>query len=177
MRSSNTARSVRVLRSQCATWRSAVREHPRHPAERAYHYIGFDLYCSLLKQAVAQLKGDKVQSRLEVIVRLDFVALREAEFALHEEKAPAFLPTSYIAESQPRIQAYRRLNEITTQPELDALRKAWRDRFGRLPEAAENLLLLTELKISAFRAENHDGGGAGGSPDADSQRPPHPDRR
>jgi transcription-repair coupling factor (superfamily II helicase) len=29
------------------------------------------------------------------------------------------------------------------------LRKAWRDRFGRLPKAAENLLLLTELKISA----------------------------
>jgi transcription-repair coupling factor (superfamily II helicase) len=29
------------------------------------------------------------------------------------------------------------------------LRKTWRDRFGRLPEAAENLLRLTELKISA----------------------------
>jgi transcription-repair coupling factor (superfamily II helicase) len=111
--------------------------------------IGFDLYCSLLKQAVSKLKGEKVQSRLEVLLRLDFIALREAEFAARENKAPAFLPTSYIAESQPRIQAYRRLNEVTTQPQLDALRKTWRDRFGRLPVAAENLLLLTELKISA----------------------------
>jgi transcription-repair coupling factor (superfamily II helicase) len=111
--------------------------------------IGFDLYCSLLKQAVAKLKGEKVHSRLEILLRLDFIALREAEYAAHEGKAPAFLPTSFIAESQPRIQSYRRLNEVTTQPELDALRKAWRDRFGRLPNAAENLLLLTELKISA----------------------------
>src|SRR5437763_2285798 len=41
--------------------------------------IGFDLYCQLLKQAVAQLKGDKAPLRLEVDVRLDFVATNEAE--------------------------------------------------------------------------------------------------
>jgi transcription-repair coupling factor (superfamily II helicase) len=40
--------------------------------------IGFDLYCSLLKQAVAKLKGEKVHSRLEIILRLDFIALRES---------------------------------------------------------------------------------------------------
>ena len=41
--------------------------------------IGFDLYCQLLKQAVAQLKGEKAPLRLEVEVRLDFVASNEAE--------------------------------------------------------------------------------------------------
>jgi transcription-repair coupling factor (superfamily II helicase) len=112
--------------------------------------IGFDLYCSLLKQAIAKMKGEKVRARLEVGLRLDFIIQREAEFAVEPDgKAPAFIPVSYIAESQPRIQAYRRLNEITTQEQLDALRKTWRDRFGRMPESAENLLLLTELKISA----------------------------
>ena len=35
--------------------------------------VGFDLYCQLLKQAVAQLKGEKARLRLEVDVRLDFV--------------------------------------------------------------------------------------------------------
>jgi transcription-repair coupling factor (superfamily II helicase) len=159
--------------------------------------IGFDLYCSLLRQAVSKLKGEKVRPRLEVILRTDFVVLREAEWsggkgegrkakgdgATSEEAAaaslatrnrrgwqpavtpslqpspfafrpspstaPAFLPTAYIAESQPRIQAYRRLAEVTTQEQLDALRKTWRDRFGPLPQAAENLLALTEIKLAA----------------------------
>ncbi|HET6409155.1 MAG TPA: TRCF domain-containing protein, partial [Chthoniobacteraceae bacterium] len=96
------------------------------------------------------MKGEKVRARLEATLRFDFIALREAEFAVDPDgKAPAFIPVSYIAESQPRIQAYRRLNEINTQEQLDALRKTWRDRFGRMPDSAENLLLLTELKISA----------------------------
>ena len=42
--------------------------------------VGFDLYCQLLKQAVAQLKGERVQPRVEVNLRLDFVAATEAEF-------------------------------------------------------------------------------------------------
>src|SRR5581483_9204462 len=46
-------------------------------------------------------------------------------------------------------QAYRRLAEVTTQEQLDTLRKTWRDRFGPLPEAAENLLVMTEIKLAA----------------------------
>jgi transcription-repair coupling factor (superfamily II helicase) len=65
------------------------------------------------------------------------------------EKAPAFLPGSYIAEAQPRIQAYRRLAEVNSQEQLDNLRKIWRDRFGPLPDAAENLLVMTEIKLAA----------------------------
>ena len=42
------------------------------------------------------------------------------------------------------------LSEVTTQEQFDALRKTWRDRFGRMPAAAENLLLLTAIKISAM---------------------------
>src|SRR5207247_7726201 len=64
-------------------------------------------------------------------------------------QAPAFLPTSYIAETQARIAAYRHLNELSTQDALDKLRKDWRDRFGRFPEAVENLLTLAELRISS----------------------------
>src|SRR2546429_1049922 len=42
--------------------------------------VGFDLYCQLLKQAVAQLKGKKPRFRLDVDFNLDFVAPNEAEF-------------------------------------------------------------------------------------------------
>ena len=37
--------------------------------------VGFELYCQLLKQSIAALKGEKVQPRLEVQTRLDFLAL------------------------------------------------------------------------------------------------------
>src|SRR5438046_9078151 len=43
--------------------------------------VGFDLYCQLLRQAVAQLKGQKPKLRLDVDVRLDFVVTNEAAFA------------------------------------------------------------------------------------------------
>jgi transcription-repair coupling factor (superfamily II helicase) len=116
--------------------------------------VGFDLYCQLLKQAVAQLKGERARGRIEVEVRLDFVATNEAEFiqAGPETRVPAFIPTSYVTDPTLRIQAYRALAEITTREQLDRLRKEWRDRFGKFPVAVDNLLLLTEIKLSAARA-------------------------
>ena len=114
--------------------------------------IGFDLYCGLLRQAIAKLKGERTRPRVEVVLRLDFVVQREPEFLGKERRktwAPAFLPASYIAETQPRIAAYRHINEIIAQESLDKLRKEWRDRYGRFPEAVENLLTLGEIKISA----------------------------
>ncbi|MGH2578639.1 MAG: helicase-related protein, partial [Actinomycetota bacterium] len=41
--------------------------------------VGFDLYCQLLKQSISSIKGEKVKPRLEVQVRLDFLALNAAE--------------------------------------------------------------------------------------------------
>ena len=114
--------------------------------------VGFDLYCALLRQAIAKLKGERGRHRIEVEVRLDFVVTREAEYAGKEKSAvfaPAFIPVSFIGETQSRIGAYRRLNQIASRDSLDALRKEWRDRYGRMPQAVENLLLLSEIKLSA----------------------------
>jgi transcription-repair coupling factor (superfamily II helicase) len=41
--------------------------------------VGFDLYCQLLKQSVAALKGEKVKPRVEVQARFDFLALNPGE--------------------------------------------------------------------------------------------------
>jgi transcription-repair coupling factor (superfamily II helicase) len=143
--------------------------------------IGFDLYCQLLKQAVAKMKGEKVKPRVEVVLRMDFVITNEAEWmaglpiadcqlpidaqrragaaqsAIGNRQleitavtaAPAFLPASYITEPHTRIQAYRRVAEVGTQEQLDKLRKSWRDRFGPLPEASENALVMVEIKLAA----------------------------
>jgi len=116
--------------------------------------VGFDLYCQLLKQAVSQLKGEKSRARLEVEVRLDFVATNEAEFIQlgPETRVPAFIPTTYVTDSALRIQAYRHLAEVTTREQWERLRKDWRDRFGKFPPAVDNLLVLTEIKLVAAKA-------------------------
>jgi transcription-repair coupling factor (superfamily II helicase) len=116
--------------------------------------VGFNLYCQLLKQAVAQLKGEKLRPRLEVEVRFDFVATKEGEYlaAGPEKLVPAFIPTAYIGDAALRIQAYRNLAEITTAEQLQRLRRDWRDRFGRWPGPVDNLLLLSEIRLTAARA-------------------------
>ena len=119
--------------------------------------IGFDLYCQLLKQAIGKLRGEKVRPRLDLPVSLDFIATSEAEWlragggvaGSESARAPAFLPSAYISEAQTRIQAYRAFAEVTSTDQLDRLRNTWRDRFGRLPDPAENLLALGAVKIAA----------------------------
>jgi transcription-repair coupling factor (superfamily II helicase) len=131
--------------------------------------VGFDLYCQLLKQAVAQLKGEKARLRLDVDLRLDFVVTNEAEFvsppkgsgglqsaeAFREaplERIPAFIPVTYVGDSALRIRAYRDIAEITSHEQLDRLRRDWRDRFGAFPPAVDNLFALIEIKLAAARS-------------------------
>lgn len=116
--------------------------------------VGFDLYCQLLKQAVAQRKGEKLRLRLDVDLRLDFVATNEAEFVHLGPKicVSAFIPTSFIGEATLRIQAYRRIAEVTSRDQAERLKRDWRDRFGQFPPAVDNLFLLTEIKLAAAEA-------------------------
>src|SRR5437762_2140774 len=124
--------------------------------------VGFDLYCQLLKQAVTQLKGEKPRFRLDVDLRLDFVATNEAEFVAPPKvapavgeadslphKIPAFIPLTYISEPALRIRAYRGIAEITSPEQLDRLRRDWRDRFGSFPLGVDNLFALIEIKLAA----------------------------
>jgi transcription-repair coupling factor (superfamily II helicase) len=130
--------------------------------------IGFDLYCQLLKQAVTQLKGKKPRFRLDVDLKLDFVATNEAEFvpastkirsgglqtaeAIAKERIPAFIPITYVSDPSLRIRAYRDVAEVTTHEQLQRLRRDWRDRFGPFPTAVDNLFSLIEIKLAAAKS-------------------------
>ena len=112
--------------------------------------VGFDLYCRLLKQSIAKLKGEQTTSMVEVVMSLDFVAMSEAEYGRHSQvKLPAFVPVSYMEEARHRIQAYRELAEVATLKDLRKMRRNWEDRFGRPPDAVEHLVLCGELKCRA----------------------------
>ncbi len=112
--------------------------------------IGFDLYCQLLKQSVAKLKGEKVFDRIELPFHCDFICTNEANFnRAPKGSIPAFIPGGYMVEARLRISAYRELAGANSVEDLDELREIWRDRFGKLPSAVENLLCCTEIKIRA----------------------------
>jgi transcription-repair coupling factor (superfamily II helicase) len=57
--------------------------------------VGFDLYCQLLKQSVAALKGEQVKPRVEVKLHLDFIALNPGE-----ETAPPASSKSKVQNSK-----------------------------------------------------------------------------
>ena len=119
--------------------------------------VGFELYCQLLKQSVAVLKGEKVKSRIEVSMKLDFLdqSAVSSQSSVTADYEPltidksASLPHHYVTEPQHRIEIYRKLAQATDKAALESLTRELRDRFGPLPPAVELLLQVAELKILA----------------------------
>jgi transcription-repair coupling factor (superfamily II helicase) len=117
--------------------------------------IGFDLYCQLLRQSVDRLKGRKDAPRGEATFKADIVVTTEAAWLKSsniqdpQSTIPAFLPATWLADTQTRIAAYRELSEAGTENAVNALEKSWRDRFGRLPDAAQHLITIARIKALA----------------------------
>jgi len=114
--------------------------------------VGFDLYCQLLKTAVARMKGEKPGRLVETKLQLDFIAWSESDADEDAGKDGAFLPRAYLPESRWRMDGYRRIAEANTPADLEKLRLEWRDRHGPWPPPVERLLLATEIKIAASEA-------------------------
>ena len=113
--------------------------------------VGFDLYCKLLKRAVDSLKGHRARPSTATL-RLDFAKTSESDFAAPGENvAAAFVPATYISDTKLRIEAYRKIAEVTSREEIDALAAIWKDRFGPLPPAAANALVMAAIRLEAAR--------------------------
>ncbi|MEO6054845.1 MAG: transcription-repair coupling factor, partial [Chthoniobacterales bacterium] len=111
--------------------------------------VGFDLYCRMLKKAVAQIKGEPVRTRQEVILRLDGIETDEAIYRSEEpdRRAPVFLPSFYILQPRMRIEAYRKLAECESEEEMERLCQEWKDRFGGIPEEVKNLVEVARIRF------------------------------
>jgi transcription-repair coupling factor (superfamily II helicase) len=119
--------------------------------------VGFELYCQLLKQSVSVLKGEKVKTRVEVSIKLDFLyqsavsgqSSVAADYEPLTTDKSASLPHNYVTEPQHRIEIYRKLAQANEKSALESLQRELRDRFGPLPPPVELLLQVAELKILA----------------------------
>jgi transcription-repair coupling factor (superfamily II helicase) len=114
--------------------------------------VGFDLYCQLLKTAVARMKGQKTGRLVETKLQLDFLVWQESDVDEEAGKYGAFLPRRYLPESRWRLDGYRRIAEASNSDDLEKLRLEWRDKHGPWPLPVERLLLATEIKIAASEA-------------------------
>ena len=117
--------------------------------------VGFDLYCQLLRQSIDQLSHGSSSRRVDVTLRAEFISFNELDPDARGEATDivsAYIPAHYMPEARLRISAYRELAELVSLKELKSLRARWQDRFGKPSPPVEHLLLLTELKLAAARA-------------------------
>jgi transcription-repair coupling factor (superfamily II helicase) len=99
--------------------------------------VGFDLYCRLLEETVAELKGEEPVERTEARV------VTELE---------AYLPDDYVGSPVEKITFYKRLADSRDAAQVSAIEEELADRFGRLPDPARNLLFLRRIKLGAAAA-------------------------
>ena len=62
------------------------------------------------------------------------------------------IPSEYISDQDLRLRLYRRIADLRDETELDAIGSEFRDRFGQLPEMAQNLLYQMRVKLRAEKA-------------------------
>ncbi len=114
--------------------------------------IGFDLYCQLLREAVSRMKGENTVHRPDVALICDFISFGPTT---DSERVSACLPRDFITDEATRVACYRELSSFQEVDRVDAYQEELRDRFGRLPLAAVNFLMIVKMKITAANAGIH----------------------
>lgn len=98
--------------------------------------VGYEMYCQLLKVAVAKLKGETTPQKSFVHLELGIAGL---------------IDKSYVASDRQRVELYRRLARAQTLPDLEQLEQDLKDMFGPLSRGTQRAVDLAELRILASR--------------------------
>ena len=96
--------------------------------------VGYDLYCQMVNEAVSEASGVQEVATIEIRV---------------EMPVDAYLPENYVARSDLRLEAYRKLasaGETSDPSKVEEVRQEWEDRYGPIPEEAEKLLEIAHLR-------------------------------
>jgi len=115
--------------------------------------VGFDLYCRLLAQAVRAFKEGREIEEGALVKRTLEPSTAPLLWPSIDLPLEARLPEGYVEDETLRPGLYRRLAGLTTLREVEEMREELQDRFGSLPEAAENLLYLLRLRILGWEGE------------------------
>ena len=100
--------------------------------------VGFELYVSMLDEAVRLLGGDSAEETAEP-VRMDL-------------PVDAYVPGDYVPYEAAKIEVHRRIAGARQVAQLIMLREELADRFGPVPEPLDNLIRLQDARIKLGRA-------------------------
>jgi transcription-repair coupling factor (superfamily II helicase) len=106
--------------------------------------VGFELYVSMLDEAVAALSGSAADEAPEP-VRVDI-------------PVDAYVPADYVPYEAAKIEVHRRVAGAREIADLIVLREELEDRFGPIPAALDNLIKLQDARIKLGRAGARDVG-------------------
>ncbi|MBI4850025.1 MAG: transcription-repair coupling factor [Nitrospirae bacterium] len=96
--------------------------------------VGFDMYMEMLEQAVAELKGEKIEPKIETVIDM---------------KITAVIAEEYIEDPDLRLSVYRKIASAKDVKALEKILEELKDRFGPLPEKTKRLIDIMELKFLA----------------------------
>lgn len=98
--------------------------------------VGYDMYCKMLSEAVRHLKDEDAPEDFNTFVDID---------------TDAYIPAEYILNEGQKMDIYKRIAGIQTKAESNEIRDEMKDRFGKVPESAENLLRIALLRAHAHK--------------------------
>ncbi len=99
--------------------------------------VGFDTYCQLLEEAVAQIQEGKVVEYKPAIVDINVTA---------------YIPDEWVGSKEQKMIEYKRLADVKSTTELEVIQAEWKDRFSKMSEPVENLIKLVNLRLLATQA-------------------------
>ncbi|TWT68133.1 Transcription-repair-coupling factor [Crateriforma conspicua] len=102
--------------------------------------VGYELYCHLLEDAVRQ--AQKLPPKLSADVDIDL-------------PVEAYLPDEYVPDLRHKIDLYRRMAKIDNVAKINEIKEELVDRFGPIPQPAERMLQLVELRLDAAAWQIH----------------------
>ena len=95
--------------------------------------IGFEMYTTMLEEAVSRLKGEGREERPQVTVNLG-ISLRIDE--------------TYIPEEGQRLRMYKRIAGAESMAALTEVRAELEDRYGKPPQSVLHLLSAGEIRLT-----------------------------
>lgn len=101
--------------------------------------VGFELYQSMLEDAIVELKAGGVPTKEEFSPQISI-------------DAPIMIPEHYVPDLDLRMGLYRRLGELEDRQAIEAFAAELIDRFGALPEETANLMKIVEVKLNCREA-------------------------
>ncbi|MDD5016795.1 MAG: helicase-related protein, partial [Eubacteriales bacterium] len=99
--------------------------------------VGYDMYCRLMREAVAEIRGQKTPRRNDASVEI---------------RINAHVPPGYIGDEIQRIEVYKKIAAVDGLKSAKQVRDEIADRYGTVPKTVENLILIALIKSYAARA-------------------------